>query len=582
MAGVQVVRFKSRPKLEGQLVAHVAGETRPETARPVEPVTVQLERHPPVTLREVWKLGGEGYAAGAAAVRKHWPTGRGRKPHEVLGVMIAGPPPYGDPDEWSPEREFEWALASHRWMLKAFGPDVVEVTSAFHRDESSPHVQSMVIPIHKGKLAWKAVRDAAAKRARAAGVQPTGRTAYGTLQDWYHEEVGRRFGLERGEVGSQAKHQAVDRAKAAERRVEVAKAREQEADDERTRIVREKDREFVMLDRVREARAEEERPHVAQAVELVMAVQALSARHHRLRDDLAADEDARRVAQSEATRAQRLADRARRVIRRFFAAAERTIARFRSELGDLARRRLELTQQLAAAQEQGRKAAEAAQAAHEEAARSREEADRAIEANRLRIAESRAAADQAVAADQERTSKAKGDRAAAEAAAKTACASRDSAQEVLETLNERISEAQAQIADDRALGASLVSRHGRGIREGLEGERDDAVRRAETAEAGRTAEKARADQAQDLAFQWQRYAEGQRDRADQTDARVEELERELHVTSIVREAVDQDGGVSEAERVRRRRAEARESAPPPVSGAAPSVGSPDRAPSRRV
>ena len=62
-------------------------------------------------------------------------------------------------------------------------------------------------------------RGGRAHRSTQAG---KGRRKYRTLQDDYHAQVGQRYGLARGEIGSRATHQAIDRARAAEARAQAA------------------------------------------------------------------------------------------------------------------------------------------------------------------------------------------------------------------------------------------------------------------------------------------------------------------------------------------------------------------------
>ena len=135
---------------------------------------------------------------------------------------MAGPPSYGSADQWSDVRELEWARESVAWTQRIIGPDSLIVTAALHRDEKSPHVQMLVVPVHEGRLGWTAVKNVAAARI-APGLPHPPRTKYAGFQDDYQAHVGRRFGLARGEVGSQATHAQIDRAEAA--RAELAKAR---------------------------------------------------------------------------------------------------------------------------------------------------------------------------------------------------------------------------------------------------------------------------------------------------------------------------------------------------------------------
>ena len=226
MAGnIQVMRIETYKKLDERLVAHVKGVTRPPTARPVDQSIVSV--HEPVELGAIVELDGAGAGAGREAIERTRPTGRGRKPGEAIEILLAGPPPYGDPGQWSNARELEWARASLEWVRETIGPESVIVTAALHRDETSPHVQAVVVPVHKGRLGWTRVRDAAAVRAVEQGTSDPERgrkSKYAALQDDYQARVGRRFGLGRGRVGSEAKHEAIDRAKAVEAREAHARA----------------------------------------------------------------------------------------------------------------------------------------------------------------------------------------------------------------------------------------------------------------------------------------------------------------------------------------------------------------------
>ena len=220
MAGIQVLRIESRRTLDGALVDHIAGTTRPETARKVpEPVVA---------------LGGVGLEAGRAVINEHRPRGRGRPPHHAVEFVLGGAPPYGS-DPWDKEREREFADACYEWACGVLGPRSVIVSAALHRDETSPHVHVLAVPIDStGALRWKGVRDEAADQ---LGVPRRGRKlagAYRAFQDSFHAGVGRPFGLGRGEVGSKAKHEQIDRAKAAELRRDEAEQAADAADERAT------------------------------------------------------------------------------------------------------------------------------------------------------------------------------------------------------------------------------------------------------------------------------------------------------------------------------------------------------------
>ena len=256
---IQVMRFETKAKLgaQVQLVKHVDGTTRPETATKADVVAARDRAFgSDLELGAVAHLDGEGMAEARIALDAALASRpkRGRPPKQCVDFLFAGPPPYGDSDAWSPDREVAWADEIRDALRELVGPNSKIVTVDLHRDETSPHVQGTVVPIDsKGRLGWCHVRDEAAKRLRpevermrAAAEQrigerraagevvldlppPSTKSRYGVLQDWLYFRVSRRFGLERGEVGSQAKHQAIDRAAAVERRAEAAERRAEQA-----------------------------------------------------------------------------------------------------------------------------------------------------------------------------------------------------------------------------------------------------------------------------------------------------------------------------------------------------------------
>ena len=219
----QILRIETYKRLDERLVSHVKGETRPPTARPVDPDIVSVyPAQPP--LGAIVELGGEGAGAARELIERTRPTGRGRPPGEAIEILMAGPPSYGSAGQWSEARELEWARESFVWLSRIVGPDSLIVTAALHRDEKSPHVQVLVVPVHEGRLGWTAVKNAAAARLAPDLPHPP-RTKYAGFQDDYHARVGCRFGLARGEVGSQATHAQIDRAAGA--RAELKRCRDQ-------------------------------------------------------------------------------------------------------------------------------------------------------------------------------------------------------------------------------------------------------------------------------------------------------------------------------------------------------------------
>ena len=274
MASIQVMRFETKAKLgaQVQLVRHINGTTRPETAQ--DKAVVRLRD--PAELGAVVPLDGEGMGVARAALDKAMAarkSKRGRPPNECIDFLFAGPPPHGTADSWPVERELAWYEATRDVLREIVGPRSVIVTCDGHRDETSPHVQGLVIPIDsRGRVGWCAVRDETCRRLRgrvdemraavesriaqrrAAGEvvpdlpPPSVKSRYGVLQDYVYFRVSRRFGLERGEVGSQAVHADVDRTKAAEAALLAAKTRHAQIE---ARTAKQLERERVRAEQLR-------------------------------------------------------------------------------------------------------------------------------------------------------------------------------------------------------------------------------------------------------------------------------------------------------------------------------------------
>ena len=94
MAGYTVLRIDTFPTVDDKLTAHILGHVRPKTARHLRPedgpAVTHLEGdldHARTRLAELW------------AARK---GRRGPKPFEAVGVILGGPPPYGE-GEWPRE-----------------------------------------------------------------------------------------------------------------------------------------------------------------------------------------------------------------------------------------------------------------------------------------------------------------------------------------------------------------------------------------------------------------------------------------------------------------------------------------------
>lgn len=76
-----------------------------------------------------------------------------------------------------------WAKATHAWINTEFGQENI-LTVSLHRDESTPHIQALIVPIHDGKLRAAHWFDGPKKLSE--------------LQTRYHQSVA-PLGLRRGE-----------------------------------------------------------------------------------------------------------------------------------------------------------------------------------------------------------------------------------------------------------------------------------------------------------------------------------------------------------------------------------------------
>ena len=151
---------------------------------------------------------------------------RGRQPKAATTCVFAGPPRYdgkkGTP--WSSLRVRYWAADCVKWLMKNAGPGSRLGECALHQDEGAPHLHAtVVVADERGRLGWNRVRNRFTVKGK------TGQLLMSGLQDNFHAEVGRRFFLERGEVGSNREHAPVDRELGIRIRVEEEQQRERKA-----------------------------------------------------------------------------------------------------------------------------------------------------------------------------------------------------------------------------------------------------------------------------------------------------------------------------------------------------------------
>ncbi len=104
----------------------------------------------------------------------------------------------------------QWTNANLQWLKDTFGEDNV-VSCVLHMDEKTPHLYATVVPIvtgerkRKSREGEKKYRTQTGPRLSADDVM--GRARLATYQNTYAEAM-REFGLQRGVVGSTAKHQS--------------------------------------------------------------------------------------------------------------------------------------------------------------------------------------------------------------------------------------------------------------------------------------------------------------------------------------------------------------------------------------
>ena len=388
MADKQLVRVEKRRQLHAALLEHLDGRTRPAEAR----ARPELDLKPTVVLVDNVAAARKALAAAKAT------KGRGRPGTiECVEFLFAGPPPFESPDAWRQDRVDAWLQASVEWVRKCAGPKAVVAAAYYHTDERSPHLHLVLVPINNtGRLSWKAVEVGFALNPKVPS-----KLILSSMQDSYHEEVGRRFGLARGEVGSRRKHEPIDRRKGlvdrilqdptkwtARQHAEAALLRAEDADRERDRAVQRQREAEAERDRAvdaaasaeaERARAVEER---AQAVAAATAAEAKRDELKRSRSELLRERDEARKARDTAQqalnreRAARKADMAdwKRMLE--YAAAQLLVARQGGQEAEEEVRRLrEQTPPTQVAISEAQSQAQAANEARERAESGRDKAN---------------------------------------------------------------------------------------------------------------------------------------------------------------------------------------------------------------
>ena len=208
--------MEKRLSVGGGLGKHIDGLSRPDTAVPREglPGVELLDEHGQVITREDAERRRQEAAAYLEQCRKV--KSRGPKPKGCAEFIVAGLS-WDDPIER--HRELMGEAARH--ILKCGGPGVRIAHMAMHLDETQPHGHILVVVADgRGRLGWNRVR----KGFGMTGSE-SGRALMGALQERYHREVASRFGLARGEPGSTAEHEPIDRVAGVKERLEEERRR---------------------------------------------------------------------------------------------------------------------------------------------------------------------------------------------------------------------------------------------------------------------------------------------------------------------------------------------------------------------
>ena len=128
------------------------------------------------------------------------------------GFMITASPE--SMKQMSKEQQRDYFRDSLEWVKKRYGAENV-VYSVVHMDEATPHLHIGVIPVINGKLSAKALFN---------------KTELGAIQSDFPKQVGAKYELQRGILGSERKHLSEMRFKAemAAKEVEAITKQEEE------------------------------------------------------------------------------------------------------------------------------------------------------------------------------------------------------------------------------------------------------------------------------------------------------------------------------------------------------------------
>lgn len=108
----------------------------------------------------------------------------------AVEVLMTTSPEFFDAAKPDPKKWTAWIAESMAWLNSTWGAENV-VSAVLHRDEATPHIQALIVPVHDGKLRAAHWLDGPAKLSK--------------LQDSYAAAT-QAQGLRRGEKHSLASH----------------------------------------------------------------------------------------------------------------------------------------------------------------------------------------------------------------------------------------------------------------------------------------------------------------------------------------------------------------------------------------
>lgn len=115
---------------------------------------------------------------------------RGPTPAGYAVILVGGPPCYRAPDAWPVQRVLAFGEATVDFVRTRF-PYSFIAQAHVHQDATAPYIRLWIVPVGStGTIGWNAVRrDLPGANHRAA---------LRALHDDFHEDVARKFGLDRG------------------------------------------------------------------------------------------------------------------------------------------------------------------------------------------------------------------------------------------------------------------------------------------------------------------------------------------------------------------------------------------------